>query len=201
LIEIVIDAIYKSTYKNIEVIAVNDGSKDGTKEILDQITKKYPGLKIIHKNNEGKRKAVATGFYESKGEYIVMIDSDSVVDKNAIAEFMKTFDKNPRVGSLDGRAIVWNNKRNILTKIQNTWWDYSCNIHKACESVFESVTCCSGCLSAYRRVSIADFMPYWIQTKDFHGADRELSAFAIATNSKIKNDMLESLSEYLLVKF
>jgi hyaluronan synthase len=194
MIETVIDAIYQSTYKNIEVIAVNDGSKDGTKRILDKLTKKYPNLKVIHKKNEGKRKAVATGFYKSKGEYLVMIDSDSVIEENAITEFIKVFDANPDVGSVAGQARVWNGYKNILTKLQSSWWDFSCNIHKACESAFNSVSCCSGCLSGYRRQSIANFMPYWIQTNDHHGADRELSAYAIATTSDIKDKMVQALS-------
>jgi len=193
MIETVIDAIYRSTYKDIEVIAVNDGSTDGTKEILDKLANKYNRLKVIHKQNQGKRKAVATGFYTSKGEYIVMIDSDSVIDENAIAEFMKVFGGDPMIGSLAGQARVWNGEKNILTKLQNSWWDFSCNVHKAAESVFDSVTCCSGCLSSYRRGCIANFMPYWIQTNDHQGADRELSAYAIATTNAIKNKMVESL--------
>jgi hyaluronan synthase len=193
MIEIVIDAIYRSTYKNIEVIAINDGSKDGTKEILDNLINKYHTLKVIHKENEGKRKAVASGFYKSKGEYLVMIDSDSVIDKNAIEEFMKTFDANTNVGSVAGQARIWNGQKNILTKLQSSWWDFFCNIHKACESAFNSVTCCSGCLSGYRRQSISDFMPYWIQTNDYQGADRELSAYAIATTSDVKDKMVQAL--------
>lgn len=49
MIAIVIDAIANSTYKNIEIIAVNDGSTDGSKEILDDLAKKYPMLKVFHK--------------------------------------------------------------------------------------------------------------------------------------------------------
>ena len=54
MIEMVIDAVYRSTYNNIEVIAVNDGSIDGTKEILDNIRNKYPSLKVIHQVRGGK---------------------------------------------------------------------------------------------------------------------------------------------------
>src|SRR5574342_241707 len=159
MIEIVIDAIYQSTYQNIEVIAVNDGSKDGTTEVLDNIAKKYPSLKVIHKKNEGKRKAVAAGFYLSKGEYVVLIDSDSVVDSHAIEEFMKTFNANPKIGAVVGYAKVWNQKKSFLTKCQDAWYDYAFNIHKTTESVFGTVMCCSGCLAGYRRIAISDFMP------------------------------------------
>lgn len=180
MIETVIDAIYQSTYKTIEVIAVNDGSADGTKEILDNLTKKYPNLRVIHKKNEGKRKAVAAGFYASKGKYVVLIDSDSVVDEHAITEFMKTFNSNPEVGSVVGYAKVWNAGKNILTKCQDVWYDYAFNIQKTCESSYGNVMCCSGCLAGYRREAITDFIPYWVQAKIHNSEDRDLTSYVIA---------------------
>jgi hyaluronan synthase len=59
LIAKVIDAVFKSSYKNIEVIAVDDGCSDGTSEILDQLKPKYPKLEVIHNSNGGKRRAVS----------------------------------------------------------------------------------------------------------------------------------------------
>jgi uncharacterized protein with PQ loop repeat len=93
MIRYVIDSILNSTYKNIEIIAVNDGSDDGTKELLDEFKNdgyKHSNLKIVHKENQGKRKAVAKGFFESKGKYLVLIDSDSIVVKNAIEHIINT---------------------------------------------------------------------------------------------------------------
>jgi len=130
LIEKVIDAIYNSTYKHLEVVAVNDGSKDRTAEVLDQLSTKYENLKVIHKANGGKRTAVATGFYAAKGDFVVLIDSDSIVDKYAIGEFMKAFNSNPEVGGVVGNGKVLNAGKNLLTKCQDVWYDYSFNIHK-----------------------------------------------------------------------
>jgi hyaluronan synthase len=115
MIKTVIDAIFSSTYKNVEVIAVNDGSKDGSKVILDNLRNEYHSLKVIHKENEGKRKAVATGFYESKGKVVVLIDSDSVIEEHAIEEVMKSFNADPQIGGVVGYAKVWNSQKNILT--------------------------------------------------------------------------------------
>lgn len=102
LITDVIDAIFASTYPNFEVVAVNDGSKDDTGKVLDALSLEYPNLKVIHRPNGGKRAAVATGFYASQGKYIVLIDSDSVLDEYAIEEFMKTFSADARVGGVVG---------------------------------------------------------------------------------------------------
>lgn len=185
MIEIVIDAIFRSTYPYLEVIAVNDGSIDGTKEILDRLAKKYPALKVIHKENEGKRKAVATGFYNSHGNYLVLIDSDSVIDQNAIAEIMKTFKADPEIGGVVGYAKVWNASKNILTKCQDVWYDYSFNIRKCAESYFGGVMCLSGCLAGYRREAIARYIPYWINARLKDSEDRELTTYVI-TPSKAK---------------
>jgi hyaluronan synthase len=185
MIEIVIDAIYQSTYRHIEVVAVNDGSTDGTKELLDRIAKKYPSLKVIHKKNEGKRKAVAMAFYSSRGKYLVLIDSDSVIDKNAIAEMMKAFKADPKIGGTVGYAKVWNAGKNALTKCQDVWYDYSFNIRKCAESHFGCVMCLSGCLAGYRRESIANYIPYWINARLKDSEDRELTTYVITpTKSK-----------------
>jgi hyaluronan synthase len=181
MIETVVSAILGSTYKNIELIAVNDGSKDGTKEILDGLARRYPALKVIHKKNEGKRKAVASGFNMCRGKYVILIDSDSVIDENAIKELMRAFRSNPKIGAVVGQAKVWNANKNLLTKCQDAWYDYAFNIYKICESTFGSVTCCSGCLAGYRKEAIAGFIPYWAESKIQYSDDRALTSFAIGS--------------------
>jgi hyaluronan synthase len=181
LIEKVIDAIHHSSYKYLEVVAVNDGSKDNTANVLNKLAKKYSSLKVIHKANGGKRTAVATGFYAAKGNFVVLIDSDSIVDKYAIEEFMKTFNSNPKVGGVVGNGKVLNADKNLLTKCQDVWYDYSFNIHKTTESTFGTVLCLSGCLAAYRREAITRFVTFWANDKAQYGDDRNLTTYAIAT--------------------
>lgn len=138
MIEIVADAIYRSTYKNIEVIAVNDSSNEGSKEVLVLLARKYhPNLKVIHKENEGKRKPVSTGFCTPKGKYLVLIEYDNVVDEHAITEFMKSFNSDSEIGGVVGYAKVWNANKNTPTKCQDVWYDYAFNIRNTCKSVLE----------------------------------------------------------------
>jgi hyaluronan synthase len=194
MIEIVIDAVYRSNYKNIELIVVNDGSIDGTKEILDSMVCKYPSLKVIHQKRGGKRKASSTGFYHSKGKYVLNLDSDSVIDKNAINEIIKTFNARPKVGAIVGEIRIWNANKKLLTKIQDAWTNVSCNINKAYESTFGSVVCCSGSLSAFRREALVNFMPYWADSDSLRGGgdDRELTAYVMASHAD-KSDLLKTL--------
>jgi len=181
LMEDVLNAVLKSTYSNIEVLAVNDGSKDGTDKILDALAERNSKLKVIHKSNGGKRTAVAAGFYASKGEYIVLIDSDSVVDCRAIEKFMRTFSGNPKVGGVVGNCKVLNANKNLLTKCQDAWYDYAFNIHKTTESTFGTVLCCSGCLASYRRAAIARFIPFWANARVQNSDDRDLSSYVLGS--------------------
>ena len=181
MIKAVLDAILSSTYKKIEVIAVNDGSTDGSNKILDSLSKQYKDrLRVLHKKNAGKRRALADGFKIAKGDYFVLIDSDSIIDENAIKEFVKAFSTDPKLGALVGHAKVWNSEKNLLTRFQDVWYDYFFNIRKTTESKFGSVLCCSGCLAAYRRESLEQFIPYWAESPIHYGDDRELTSYALA---------------------
>lgn len=202
LITRVIEAIFRSTYPNIEVVAVNDGSKDKSGEILDALAKQNPRLRIVHKLNGGKRTAVAAGFYASKGKYLVLIDSDSIIDEYAIEEFMKTFAGDQRVGGVVGNGKVLNGDKNILTKCQECWYDYAFNIHKTMESTFGTVLCLSGCLAAYRRNAIANFVPFWAEDKAQYGDDRNLTTYVVATPwakgylAPISGHLMKSMARY-----
>lgn len=201
MIKNVIEAIQRSTYKNIEIIAVNDGSKDQSASVLTTLTKEYSNLIVIDKKNEGKRKAVAAGFYKSRGKYVVLIDSDSILDENAISEIIGVLDADPKAGGAVGHVKVWNSDKNLLTKCQDAWYDYAFNVHKACESYFGSVTCCSGCLAGYRREVIEDFIPYWSASRLHNSDDRELTSFVIASNfgkEGLKETLGSSLSARLM---
>jgi len=168
LIEPVLDAVYSSSYKSIEVVVVNDGSTDNTGAILDRLaSEKFPKLIVLHvQKNAGKRKAVAFGIMTAaKGDYIVLIDSDSMIEKNAILAMMRAFTENPRLGAIAGQGKVWNAEKNHLTKWQEVWYDFAFNIQKSCESYFGVVTCCSGCLAAYRSNAILGLVEYWNSSK------------------------------------
>jgi hyaluronan synthase len=182
LITKVIEAVYRSTYQNIEVIAVDDGSNDGTSKILDDLARRLPTLAVIHKANEGIRKAVATGFYASNGEFIVLIDSDSTIDRNAIFEFIKAFNAHPKATSLQGHICLRNSTASLVAKLEDCRFNTTYNIYKEYESSRKSVKCCTTSLSAYRRDVIADCMNYWatIVTRSPAAIDAELTAHSLS---------------------
>lgn len=74
-----LDSILANTYKNIEVICVNDGSTDDSARILDEYAINDKRMKIINKRNGGLSSARNAGLKESKGEFLTFIDSDDWV--------------------------------------------------------------------------------------------------------------------------
>ena len=202
LIADVIKAVLNSSYQNIEIIAVNDGSRDNTGEILDKLACIHSRVTVIHKKNGGKRTAVATGFYSSHGKYIVLIDSDSIIDSKAIEEFMKAFSANPKVGGVVGNCKVLNADKNFLTKCQDAWYDYAFNIHKTTESTFGTVLCCSGCLAAYRREAISRFIPFWEKYTVQNSDDRDLTSYVMASSwakedlAPFSLDLMKEMAKY-----
>lgn len=74
-----VDSILRQTYKDYEIILVDDGSKDRSSNICDELAKKYECIKVIHKKNGGLSDARNAGTKEALGEYIVYIDSDDFV--------------------------------------------------------------------------------------------------------------------------
>ena len=77
-----IDSIISQTFKNIEIILVDDGSSDGSCELCDQYKKNDNRIIVIHKENEGVSKARTVGFNASSGQYIAFIDADDLITNN-----------------------------------------------------------------------------------------------------------------------
>lgn len=83
-----IQSIINQTYKNLEIIVVNDGSTDKSGDICDRIAESDYRIKVIHKKNEGLSSARNIGIDNAKGKYIVFVDSDDTIDYNMIEELL-----------------------------------------------------------------------------------------------------------------
>ena len=78
-IEDCLNSLINQTYKNIEIIIIDDGSTDGSEDICDKYCKKYEYITVIHKKNGGLSSARNEGLKYVNGEYIVFVDSDDFV--------------------------------------------------------------------------------------------------------------------------
>lgn len=82
-IEQCVSSLTGQTYKNIEIILVDDGSPDKTGAMCDELAQKDSRIHVIHKRNGGVSAARNDGLSEARGEYIIFVDSDDYVPLDA----------------------------------------------------------------------------------------------------------------------
>ncbi len=112
-----INVIFEIDYPILEVIVINDGSKDKTAGIVRELQKKYSKLKLIDKENTGKANSLNVGIKEAKGELVAVIDADSYPDKNSFKRIIGFFE-DKEVGTATGVIIPRNNKT-FFEKLQS----------------------------------------------------------------------------------
>lgn len=83
-----IDSILKQTYKEFEIILVDDGSPDECGSICEEYAQKDSRIKVIHKNNQGLGEARNTGLEVAKGKYVYFLDSDDWIEPNMLQSML-----------------------------------------------------------------------------------------------------------------
>ncbi|WP_448904936.1 glycosyltransferase family 2 protein [Gemella sp.] len=84
-----LDSIQNQTYGDIEVILVNDGSTDKSKDICERYCKEDTRFKLINQANQGQSVARNNGVAASAGEFIAFVDSDDIIRMNYLEELMR----------------------------------------------------------------------------------------------------------------
>lgn len=84
-----LNSLAKQTLKDVEVICINDGSTDGSSNILQRYAKKYTNFTVINKKNSGYGDSMNQGLKKATGEYIGIVESDDFIEPNAFEELYK----------------------------------------------------------------------------------------------------------------
>ena len=165
----------------LQIVAINDGSADGTLRELNTVAAHANGRVhvIDFPENRGKRAAMAAGIRATDAEIVAFVDSDSVLEEDAMRILVQGF-ADERVGAICGHADVLNIRGTWLTRMQAVRYFVAFKVIKAAESVFNAVTCCSGCFSAYRREAIVPHLDWWenqmfLGIESTFGDDRSLT--------------------------
>lgn len=188
IIEQCILSLINQTYKYKEIIFVNDASTDGTAKILNEYARRGQ-IRVIHlKKNIGKKKALGKVMSIAKGEIFAFSDSDSVWAPDAIEKIVEIFCAFPLVGAVSGHVRALNSSKNLLTKIQDSWYEGQFSVRKAFESIFGAVSCVSGPLAVFRKDAIFNYIPAWendtFLNQEFKFAtDRTLTGFVLGSKS------------------
>nr|WP_205516410.1 glycosyltransferase [Paenibacillus sp. SYP-B3998] len=125
VIERTIKAMLKLEYPKdlLEIIIINDNSKDRTGEIADSYSSRYPQLKVVHlvppNIGGGKSGALNHGFKHATGDIIVVYDADNTPERKAVYYLVLAMLNDPKAGAIVGKFRVINAAQTLLTRFIN----------------------------------------------------------------------------------
>lgn len=156
-----ISHLFSLNYDNYEIIAVNDGSSDCTGEILEQLAGLDNRLHVIHHaRNQGKAVALNTAARLATGQYIIGIDSDALLDADAIQWFLHHFQSNKAIGAVTGNPRI-RTRSTLLGRLQVGEFSSLIGLIKRAQKIFYGhLFTASGVISAFRVEALKD-VNYW----------------------------------------
>jgi len=183
-------SLAKSDYpqEKIQLLAIDDGSKDDTWEWMLKAKKELGSRLDIYQQpqNKGKRHALYRGFNIGSGEIFVTVDSDSEVTKDTLRNLVSPFVVNEKCGAVAGNIRVLNNeKKAMLPKMLDVSFVLSFEFIRSAESSLESVLCTPGALAAYRRKAVFGCLDEWIN-QTFMGRASDIGEDRAMTNMILK---------------
>ncbi|MBR2508300.1 MAG: glycosyltransferase [Lentisphaeria bacterium] len=179
-----VQSVMASDYKNFEVIIVDDGSTDDSRDWIEKAKSEYQNIKTFYcEKNGGKKHALVKGIELAQNEIIVTIDSDSTIAPDAMANIVRPF-INPQVGGVAGNINVKNIDEGIIPKLMDIIFVFSYEFLRSAQSQCGSVLCTPGALSAYRKSAVVPLVEEWLNKtflgkKTAIGEDRELTCMLL----------------------
>lgn len=164
----------------LDIVVVDDCSTDDSYAYAAEASRGEPRVKLLRNPyNMGKRRGIAHAVRETPAELIVSVDSDVLVERDAIGKLVARFVR-PQIAAVGGRVDVWNAHDSWLTRMQAIKYYFGYEYMKNLERAFSSVMCLSGCLTAYRRSVLLELEPVLESRSCFgvpikYGEDRYLT--------------------------
>ena len=150
----------EQAWPDFEIIAVNDGSTDDTGEQLDELMKEYAQLRVLHlSSNQGKAMGLRAAALAAKGDYLVCVDGDALLDRYATHWMMFHLLSSARVGAVTGNPRI-RNRSTLLGKLQVGEFSSIIGLIKRAQRVYGRIFTVSGVIAAFRKVALHD-IGYW----------------------------------------
>ena len=160
MIRSVLESLLAVDYPRCEVIVVDDGSSDQTflRALPYQQRRAEINIRVLVKANGGKFDALNHGIAQARGEIIVCIDGDSIVERDALRYLVAHFD-DPNVGAVAGNVRVVN-RATIWSALQALEYVVGLGLAKRAQSAAGAVSIVPGPLGAFRKTALADVNAY-----------------------------------------
>ena len=163
MVEKSIDSVIRADYPRhrLQVIVIDDGSRDDTWTYIERAGRRHPGLVTVRfDRNRGKRAALAEGFRRALSDVVVTIDSDSVIERGTLLAIVGPF-RDPRIGAVAGKVAVYNRLSGLLPRMLHVRFTLSFDFLRSAQSTYGTVYCCPGALAAYRTAVVRKVMERW----------------------------------------
>lgn len=153
-----VQSLLKQDYKNLNIIFVDDGSKDGTYEKVKNAFITNPKVKTFTKSNGGKASALNFGISKTNTEFVICIDADTQLKNDAVTQLIQTFYINGKpleTGAVAGNVKV-GNEINMITKWQSIEYITSQNFDRRAFNLLNCITVVPGAIGAFRRKAVLE---------------------------------------------
>ena len=177
-----IKSLVNQTYKNLEIIIMDDGSKDNTYKIAKKFEGNFKGkfIKVLTKKNGGKSRALNFAIERSSGEFIMCVDADSKLEPDAVALMVRYF-QDSEISAVAGSVFV-SNRDNLLTKLQALEYIEGLNMVRNGQAFLKLVNIIPGPIGMFRKSDIMEVGGY---AHDTFAEDADLTLKLIQKNRKI----------------
>jgi cellulose synthase/poly-beta-1,6-N-acetylglucosamine synthase-like glycosyltransferase len=141
-----------SHYPDVEIIVVDDGSRDGTAAIVRGL--RLANVRVLEQVNGGKPSALNTGIRAASGEILVLVDGDTVFEPATIGVLVASL-ADPRVGAVSGNTKV-GNRRGLIGRWQHIEYVIGFNLDRRMFDVLQCMPTIPGAVGAFRRAALDD---------------------------------------------
>jgi len=141
-----------SDYPDLDIVVVDDGSKDGTASVVRDAYGEHPRVTVMEKENGGKASALNVGIKSCRGEIIVALDADTHFAPETVSRLVRHF-ADPAIGAVSGNVKV-GNRNNLLTIWQAVEYITSQNFDRRAFDLLNCITVVPGAVGAWRKDAV-----------------------------------------------
>lgn len=158
VIEASVRRVLASDYPGIELIVADDGSSDGTSDIVKRAFGDDPRVRLLTLKNGGKASALNRALQLATGEVVIALDADTQFEPLTIRRLARWFG-DPEIGAVAGNAKV-GNRVNLVTRWQAVEYVTAQNLERRALARFDAMTVVPGAVGAWRRKALDDVGGY-----------------------------------------
>lgn len=185
LLESTVDSLVAMDYPEFEIIVVDDGSTDDTREVARSLVGPRRGgavvIRLIEKENGGKSTALNAGIAVAEHDYLLCVDGDSQLSPETLRKSIRHF-TDERLGAIAGNVKVLN-RHNVWTTLQALEYVEGLNMARSAQSVLKLVNIIPGPLGLFRKQAVLDAGRY---SSDTFAEDTDLTLKMIRAGWKVE---------------